>query len=523
MPTCTVKAKGLHGDYKHYKQQELRRTLIPDPLGYVGAPPQSSSLISQDWGIPNEQAIAPALLGLRVHIYCFPNFTFTFTAFRTSCPHLLLSGLRVHVYRFPDFASTFTAFKTSRSRLLPFGLRVHIYCFSNFVSAFTAFWISRPHSMLSGLRVRIYCFLHFASTFTAFQTSRPHLLHSGIHVNGLRAHVYCFLDFASTFTAFRTPHPHLLFFGLRVHIYDFPNFAFTFTAFRILRLHLLLSECLHTRTVFSHTSKTGEQAAMGEAEAVIGTRRGIDAYTRHLYALATSATPDFSRNPRLDLPSGPTPAPDPSLTLGPNPDFLTDEQRTLYDSSRMLSAHAHHPLVITFLLSPLHSPSTSHLSHLISTTLWELLRVACSHTTAPDVAQPFSSSFGSILLSRVLEPLESPEPPLADAEKLSEQPRPIFFPPDVAPFNRVYRDPFGYPAQQLSPVQQPSLAQQPNPVPNGPVRPSSPFRTGSPVWHPTQLTRFAHPPEPGKNPRLSGMIRAPSLNINVFLDRYGMK
>ncbi|PKI36947.1 hypothetical protein CRG98_042648 [Punica granatum] len=38
----------------YYKPQELRRTLIFNPLGYVGAPPQSSSPSSYDRGIPSE-------------------------------------------------------------------------------------------------------------------------------------------------------------------------------------------------------------------------------------------------------------------------------------------------------------------------------------------------------------------------------------------------------------------------------------------------------------------------------------
>ncbi|PKI36945.1 hypothetical protein CRG98_042646 [Punica granatum] len=41
-------------DHRYYNPQELRRTLIFDPLGYVGAPPQSSSLSSCDRGIPSE-------------------------------------------------------------------------------------------------------------------------------------------------------------------------------------------------------------------------------------------------------------------------------------------------------------------------------------------------------------------------------------------------------------------------------------------------------------------------------------
>ncbi|PKI74113.1 hypothetical protein CRG98_005492 [Punica granatum] len=70
--------------------------------------------------------------------------------FPTAHPrYLLLSGLRVQY-----FESIFTAFRTSRPHLLLFGLRVHIYCFSDFAFTFTAFWTpiprtSRPHLLLS--------------------------------------------------------------------------------------------------------------------------------------------------------------------------------------------------------------------------------------------------------------------------------------------------------------------------------------------------------------------------------------
>ncbi|OWM90095.1 hypothetical protein CDL15_Pgr004919 [Punica granatum] len=95
-------------------------------------------------------ASALLLFGLRVHglrlrftafwtsrpVYCFLDFASTdfastlslsglrvhFTAFWTSRPHLLLSGLRVRMYCFPDFASTLHAFR---------GLRPFTYHFTS--------------------------------------------------------------------------------------------------------------------------------------------------------------------------------------------------------------------------------------------------------------------------------------------------------------------------------------------------------------------------------------------------------
>ncbi|PKI74533.1 hypothetical protein CRG98_005075 [Punica granatum] len=143
--------------------------------------------------------------------------------FRTSGLQLLLFGLRVHIYCFPDFGSTFTAFWTLGPHLSLCGLHVQIYCFSVFGSTFIAFRTSGPHLLLSGLRVHIYGFSDLASTSTVFRTSRPHLLlfqisHLHLRLSELRVHIYCFPDFASAFTAFRTSRPHLLLYELRIHI-----------------------------------------------------------------------------------------------------------------------------------------------------------------------------------------------------------------------------------------------------------------------------------------------------------------
>ncbi|PKI64047.1 hypothetical protein CRG98_015579 [Punica granatum] len=62
------------------------------------------------------------------------DFVSIFTAFRTSCP-----GPRVHLYCILDFAS---------ASLLHFGLRVHIHCIPDFVFESTAFRTSCPHLLL---------------------------------------------------------------------------------------------------------------------------------------------------------------------------------------------------------------------------------------------------------------------------------------------------------------------------------------------------------------------------------------
>ncbi|OWM72782.1 hypothetical protein CDL15_Pgr024834 [Punica granatum] len=100
-------------------------------------------------------------------LYCFPDFASTDFA-----SALLLSGLRVRftafrtsrpLYCFPDFASTLLL-----SGLRVHGLRIHIYCFPDSAYTFTAFRTPRPHLLLSELRAA-----DFPSTFTTFRTSRP--------------------------------------------------------------------------------------------------------------------------------------------------------------------------------------------------------------------------------------------------------------------------------------------------------------------------------------------------------------
>ncbi|PKI65589.1 hypothetical protein CRG98_014089 [Punica granatum] len=69
IPIRITKAKTLHGSPKRPEIEEHASqtlpftcaykslTLISDPSGYVGAPPQSSSPTSQDWAIPNKQVV----------------------------------------------------------------------------------------------------------------------------------------------------------------------------------------------------------------------------------------------------------------------------------------------------------------------------------------------------------------------------------------------------------------------------------------------------------------------------------
>ncbi|PKI66335.1 hypothetical protein CRG98_013297 [Punica granatum] len=245
-------------------------------IARLGHPQQTTTAPRQDWPPtnqrlpnctqPNHPSRHPShvttgkqRLPLRyrniVYIYRFLDFGSTYTAFRTSRPHLRFSGLRVHTIAFQTSRPHILLFRTSRLQLRLFGLRVHIYCFPDFASSFTAFWTSYPHLRLSGLRVQMYYFSDFMFAFTAFRTShshlmlfrtsRPHLWLSGLCVHiyllsRLRVRIYCFPDFVSISTTFRTSRPNLLLFGLHVRIYCFSDFASTCTDFRTSRPHLLL-------------------------------------------------------------------------------------------------------------------------------------------------------------------------------------------------------------------------------------------------------------------------------------------
>ncbi|PKI64927.1 hypothetical protein CRG98_014669 [Punica granatum] len=132
----------MPGSQVSQASQELRQTLIPCPGGYV-ALPELESCIARRRSLANEQPhqaeqratasqakVPVARLGhsqqaiasaarpaaskrLCVRIHCIPDFVSAFTAFRTSCPHLLLSRLRVHIHCIPDFVSASTVLRTS--------------------------------------------------------------------------------------------------------------------------------------------------------------------------------------------------------------------------------------------------------------------------------------------------------------------------------------------------------------------------------------------------------------------------
>ncbi|PKI31974.1 hypothetical protein CRG98_047635 [Punica granatum] len=87
------------GDHRYYKPQELRRTLISDSSGYVGALPQSSSPSSHDQGIPSK---LQSLLRQSRHLakYRRSNFIAAATPIysrSTLCaPEFNLVGARMH-------------------------------------------------------------------------------------------------------------------------------------------------------------------------------------------------------------------------------------------------------------------------------------------------------------------------------------------------------------------------------------------------------------------------------------------